>query len=165
MTFFRQIIMGKLWGIFLGFSISCAPEDPKASQIRKELGQQKSSDATGKLTIAWNQSIDSKSFGLAPNPNIDGKTLAQVVSSMSAGRDDGQLCSACHNREEAAGGYGLPVAKNAASINFDPNAEVGTTQKAKWKGTDGWAKRFIVNKTKPDNIKALMQAWVDGGCK
>jgi hypothetical protein len=157
----RWVFVGSLAAMLLG----CAQDDPKAAQIRKELQTPKSADASAKRTINWKQSIDSKAFGLAPNPNVDGKTLAEIVASMSPGRDDGQLCSACHHQGEDAGGYGLPVAKNAASSNFDPNAVVGTTKKATWRGNDGWAKKFIDNKTKPDNIKALMQAWIDGGCK
>ncbi len=144
---------------------ACAQDKSRAELIREEMSQENGANAQSKLVISWEDKIDSRRFGLTPNPKIDGKTLAEVISSMTAGRDDGQLCSACHNKDEALGDYGLPVAKNAASIDFDPSIEVGTTRKAKWKGPDGWAKRFIANKTKPANIKAVMQAWVDGGCK
>lgn len=111
------------------------------------------------LTLGWSTPIDSTKFGLAPNPKIDGKTLKDVVASAVAGRDDGQLCSTCHNKTSALGGYGAEVEASKAS----PIAPTDAVSGNKWTGPQGWAYRFIRNKTKPPNVKAAFQAWIDGG--
>lgn len=117
-------------------------------------------DAPGPaLTIRWSDPIDSTKFGIPANPKIDGRNLKDVVASAVAGRDDAQLCSACHNRSTALGGYGVNVDAGKASPIVPTDMVGGKT----WTGTDGWAQRFIRNKTKPANLKAAIQAWIDGG--
>jgi hypothetical protein len=117
------------------------------------------------VTIRWAQAIDSRAFGLAPNPKIDGKSLAQIVTGQDAGRDDGKLCSECHNEARALGGYGLAVAENASVLELDPWAVVGTTFQQSWAGDNGWAEKFVSNSTKPANVKAVFRAWIRSGFK
>lgn len=127
--------------------------------------EEKSSPTTHKLSLGWDQLIRAKSFGIPVSSKAQGKTLRQIVASETPGRDDGQLCSACHNREEAQGGYGLAVDKNGFVTNLDPWEKVGTLEQRPWAGKGGWVSRFIQNKTKPAALKAVMRAWLKGGCK
>lgn len=127
--------------------------------------EEKSSATTHELTLAWDQPIQAKFLGIPISSKAHGKTLRQIVAGEAPGRDDGQLCSACHNREEAQGGYGLPVDKNGILINLDPWEKVGTLEQRPWAGKGGWVGQFIQNKTKPAALKAVMRAWLKGGCK
>lgn len=117
------------------------------------------------VTIRWDQAIDSRAFGLAPNPKIDGKSLSEIVKGQAAGRDDGKLCSECHNEARALGGYGIAVAANSSMLELDPWAVVGTTFQQSWAGDNGWAEKFISNPTKPANIKDVFRAWIRSGFK
>lgn len=138
---------------------ACTTDEPEASKYKKRRALTGSANVQQDVTVGWNEPLDSRMFGMTANPNFDGKTLAQIIASIEPGRDDGLLCSACHNEEEAAGGYGVEVARNQASLDLDPRDDVyGRT----WVGPGGWAERFINNNTKPQNIKAALQAWIDG---
>lgn len=145
--------------------LACAEqEEPEATKILKAMqgAAPASANASGKILMSWNEPIDSKKFGLAPNPKVDGKTIAQILTSQVAGRDDGQLCSACHNSGDAQGDYGVNVAKNAANPEMKPTDIVyGKT----WVQKGGWAEGFVANPTKPANVKAVIQAWIDNGYK
>lgn len=153
--FFGYVILGALL-------VGCANDEPKATQLMKQMESANASAVTKKILVGWNEPISSTKFGLAPNPNIDGKTLAEVITSQKAGRDDGQLCSACHHQNDAQGGYGVPVARNGASPNLKPTDLVYSRT---WVGPDGWAERFVRNSTKPANVKAVVQAWIDNNYK
>lgn len=148
--------------ILLFLLISCADDEASATKIMKQMESANASAVKKKVLVGWNEPIYSTKFGLAPNPNIDGKTLAEVITSQKAGRDDGQLCSACHYKDDAQGGYGVPVAKNGASPTLKPTDMVYNRT---WVGPDGWAERFVKNSTKPANVKAVVQAWIDNGYK
>jgi hypothetical protein len=148
--------------ILLCLLLGCGNDEPSATKVMKQLESANAHAVKKKVLVGWNEPISSAKFGLAPNPNIDGKTLAEVVSSQKAGRDDGQLCSACHNKDDAQGGYGVPVAKNGASPNLKPTDMVYNKT---WVGPDGWAERFVKNSTKPANVKAVVQAWMDNNYK
>lgn len=161
---------GKVWRIepvahawrqlcLIIFLFGCGPQRPDATKI---LQGTQSADANKKILLGWNQKIDSTKFGMTANKNIDGKTLALVISSQSIGRDDALLCSSCHNASDAQGGYGVPAQKNAASPNLTPTDLVTNRT---WVGKGGWAERFVKNNTKPANLKVFVQAWIDNGYK
>jgi len=153
--------LSRIYGlILLAFLIGCANDEPAATKVMKQMegGQA----IKKKILISWNEPISSSKFGLTPNPNIDGKTLAEVITSQKAGRDDGQLCSACHYKDDAQGGYGVPVEINGASPTLKPTDMVYNRS---WVGPGGWAERFVKNKTKPANVQAVVQAWIDNNYK
>lgn len=139
----------------------CSDEKPDATKALQTMASaQNAVSASSKL--GFNEPIDSRKFGLAPNRNVDGKTLAQIITSQTAGRDDEMLCSACHHSTDAQGGYGVPSAKNAVNRNLKPtDVLTGRT----WAGSGGWAERFVKNSTKPDNLKIMVQAWINNGYK
>ncbi len=128
----------------------------------KQMESANAQPASTTILLSYGEAIDSKKFGLAPNPKIDGKTIALVLTSQVAGRDDGQLCSACHNKDDAQGGYGVDVAKNGSNPGMKPTDLVGGKT---WAGPNGWAAGFVKNPTKPANVKAVIQAWIDNKCK
>ncbi len=113
--------------------------------------------------IAWNEPIRLEKLGLAPNANIEGKTLKSIISSLTFGRDDHQLCSACHNRTESAGNYGLDKDKNRSFANLDPWKIIGMNSQRSWAGKGGWAEQFAANSTKPPLLRSLMDSWREGG--
>jgi hypothetical protein len=154
--------LARIFGFFFLLVLlpACAAEEPAATKIMKQM--EGANAVKQKVLMGWNEPIYSSKFGLAPNPNIDGKTLAAVVTSQTAGRDDGMLCSACHNKDDAQGGYGVPSERNGASPNLKPTDMVYNRT---WIGPDGWAVRFVNNRTKPVNVKAVMQAWIDNNYK
>jgi hypothetical protein len=146
--------------------------DDEAKGDDDESDEEGDGDASGarssnarSVTIRWDQAIDSSAFGLAANPKIDGKSLSEIVTGQVAGRDDGKLCSECHNEARALGGYGLSVAENASVLELDPWAVVGTTFEQSWAGDNGWAEKFVSNPTKPANVKAVFRAWIRSGFK
>jgi hypothetical protein len=138
----------------------CGNEKPDATKVLESMAQAQTANGTPNSRLGWNESIDSKKFGLVPNANVDGKTLAQIISSQSFGRDDALLCSACHHSSDAQGGYGVSSARNAAATNLKPTDVVSNRT---WVGSGGWAERFIQNKTKPENLKIFLQAWINNG--
>jgi hypothetical protein len=144
------------------FLTGCGDEKPDATKALQSMADAQSAVSTGGNKLNFNEPIESRKFGLAPNKNVDGKTLAQIISSQTAGRDDAMLCSACHHSTDAQGGYGVPSAKNAASLNLKPT-DIVTGRS--WVGTGGWAERFVKNGTKPDNLKIMVQAWINSGYK
>lgn len=162
--------MRTLWGSVICslLVVACASEEPAASKYKKEMNaptSTRSGDAQGadaELTLGFKEPIDSVAFGLEANPNVDGKTLAEIVASFDYGRDDGQKCSACHNKEEDMGGYWVNAEPNEASPDLDPSKPVAGKA---WIGPRGWAVGFINNETKPANIKVLLRAWQAGGWK
>lgn len=143
---------------------ACAKQEPEAAKMKRELQAAVSADAKpqGNLLMGFKEPVYSTKFGLSPNEKIDGKTIQQILTSQVAGRDDGQLCSACHNKNDAQGGYGVPVEKNGSNPGMKQTDLIyGRT----WAGPDGWAQRFVKNSTKPDNVKAVIQAWINNQCK
>ncbi|WP_141731138.1 hypothetical protein [Oligoflexus tunisiensis] len=140
----------------------CGNEKPDATKVLQTMAQAQSANSAANSKLGWNDPIDSKKFGLAPNANVDGKTLAQIISSQTIGRDDALLCSACHHSSDAQGGYGVPSARNAANLSLKPTDIVSNRT---WVGSGGWAERFIQNKTKPENLKIFLQAWINNGYK
>jgi hypothetical protein len=143
---------------FLG---GCSDEKPDATKALESMANAQSAVSAGSK-LGFSEPIDSRKFGLAPNKNLDGKTLAQIITSQTPGRDDGILCSSCHHSTDAQGGYGVPSAKNAANLNLKPtDVLTGRT----WVGSGGWAERFVKNNTKPDNLKIMVQAWINNGYK
>lgn len=152
----------------LGILSACGSNsEPHSSRHKKAMAakagvEAESADAVFKRTIRLTEDIYSEDFGLAANENIDGKNLFEVITSQKAGRDDGQLCSACHNNEEALGGYAVDSDIDEALDELDTDAELsGRT----WTEEGGWAMRFVENETKPANVRAVIQAWIDGGFK
>ncbi len=140
----------------------CGQEKPDATKALQSMAKSQNAGSTSGPKLRFTEIIDSKKLGLAPNKNVDGKTLAQIITSQAFGRDDAMFCSACHHSTDAQGGYGVPSAKNAANANLKPtDVLTGRT----WVGPDGWAERFVKNSTKPDNIKAMVQAWINSGYK
>lgn len=140
----------------------CGNEKPDATKALQSMANNQNAVSASGPKLGFSEPIDSKKFGLAPNKNVDGKTLAQIITSQTFGRDDAMLCSSCHHSADAQGGYGVPSAKNAANLNLKPtDVLTGRT----WVGKDGWAERFVKNSTKPDNLKIMVQAWINGGYK
>jgi len=113
-------------------------------------------------TISWNEPIRLASFKIPANPRLEGKTLREIVESITPGRDDFKLCSECHHATEAAGTYGLEVPKNGTLDLTDPWETVGTEVIRSWAGTNGWADQFAKNSTKPASLRILMRAWGKG---
>ena len=158
----------KIWvtiSILSILEISCYREQaPNPDQfLSKKVSAKTPASADGSAfstEISMSEPIYSEEFGMEENENIDGKSLFEVLSSQSAGRDDGQLCSACHNEDDDAGDYAVPSGPNAVLINFDPDEEY---EGKSWTEEDGWAERFVANETKPDNVRAIVQAWIDSG--
>ncbi|HYX31739.1 MAG TPA: hypothetical protein VE954_01405 [Oligoflexus sp.] len=146
--------------ILLNLLIGCANEEPAATKVMKQM--ESGNAVKKKVLVGWNEPISSIRLGLAPNPNIDGKSLAEVITSQKAGRDDGLLCSSCHHKDEAQGDYGVPAPKNGASPGLLPTDMVLNRT---WVGPNGWAERFVKNSTKPANLKAAVQAWMDNNYK
>lgn len=124
------------------------------------LAVEKITDAppSSQVLLGWDEPIQSVKFGIPANPKIDGKSLRQVISGSVPGRDDGQLCTACHNKDNPAGGYGGPVQANQTIQELAPGLVIDGRR---WEGSEGWAVRFVGNTTKPLNVKAAMQAWID----
>jgi hypothetical protein len=143
---------------------SCTSEDPVATQMKQKMSSRDQSANTGgnKVFMTYQERIDSRKFGLAPDPNLDGKTLAQILTSQVAGRDDAQLCSACHNKDDAQGGYGVPVAKNGSNPGMKATDMIGLYT---WCGPGGWADRFVATPSKPANLKAVIRAWRNNKCQ
>jgi hypothetical protein len=138
------------WGCEADYSTSKDKQGPSYS---------KTSDGDVEShSIRWNEPIDSEALGLEPNPRVDGRTLASIISGKVAGRSDGKLCSSCHNQDGDPGGYGVDVEENGALAKLKPKDLVGGKT---WAGRDGWAAGFIENDTKPDNLKAIIRAWID----
>lgn len=147
----RELIISSMALCVLASCASNELELPERAQQDAEATQ---------LTIGWKDPIYSEDFGLEPNPNVDGKSLADIVMSVDFGREDGQLCSACHNNTYALGDYGVDAEINAASPEMEPTDPVsGRT----WIEEGGWSDRFIDNPTKPANIKGVIDAWRRGG--
>ena len=145
-------------------------DDARAEVARtsnnKSPGEEKSPPATeANLSLSWDEKIRAQALGIPLKSKAIGKTLEQIVTGQAAGRDDGQLCSACHNRQEAQGGYGLDVDKNENLPQLDPWQKVGTIEQLSWAGKDGWATKFISNKTKPALLKTVMSTWLKGSIK
>jgi hypothetical protein len=148
----------------------CSVEEPVATKYKRQAAagdaeaetsaDQSPQQSADTPTLSLTEPIDSTKFSFEPNPNVDGKTLAEILTSQTAGRDDGLKCSACHNEEEAAGGYGVAVAVNGVSPDLSPTQEISGKS---WVEEGGWADTFVVNETKPDNLKTFIQAWIDGG--
>lgn len=163
-----------IFSLIIGLTVGCGGGKPETPQfdsgdspgIDEGLGQSadQKSQPLNAVKLAWNEPVQSAKLGLAPNPKLDGKPLSKIISSELAGRDDGQLCSACHYRGEAAGGYAVDVAKNQASPGFIPSAPYGPSNRS-WLGPEGWAVGFVKNETKPANLKAAVQAWINNGYK
>jgi hypothetical protein len=143
--------------LFLG---GCGEEKPDATKALQKMSQAQNAIKGSAPQLRFNEPIDSKKFGLAPNSNVDGRTLAQIITSQTPGRDDAILCSACHHSSDAQGGYGVPSAKNAALLTLKPT-DVVTGRS--WVETGGWAERFVKNGTKPDNLKLFIQGWINSG--
>ncbi len=139
-------------------------EEPNATRYKREhTSSIGSSDNTAtKTTLGWNEPIYSAQFGLEPNKNVDGKTLAEIVSSLDYGRDDGKTCISCHNSDEALGDYGYELELDEAAYEMESTDVISGRS---WAGEDGWASRFSVNETKPKNVKAVFKAWMKGGFK
>lgn len=109
------------------------------------------------LAVSWNTPLYSKFFGFPPDDRVDGKSLADVITSKTFIRNDGKLCSTCHNKVASLGDYGVPVEVNGSNPDLGPNDEVwGKT----WAGTGGWAERTAANKTKPVIIRAALKLWI-----
>ena len=117
------------------------------------------------LFLAWDQVIDAELFGIPSTNNVHGKTLEEIISSQVAGRDDGQLCSACHNQTQSVGDYGLASEPGASLPDLDPDQLVGVVAERPWSGDAGWGQRFIQNNTKPETLKAVIRAWLASGDK
>lgn len=153
----------------LALFTGCSSEEPAAAKYRKQIAsleakpnEEKNADLGEdiKETITLREAIYSEDFGLDENENIDGKSLFEILTSQEAGRDDGQVCSACHNRNDSQGGYGVDSASEEALDEIDPDAEISGRS---WTEDGGWAERFVENDTKPANVRAVIQAWIDGG--
>lgn len=152
-----------IWLCFLLLLGGCGDQEkPNATKILQDMASAEATTNQNSMRLGWNEKIDSRRFGLQSNKNVDGKTLAQIISSQTPGRDDAMLCSACHHSTDAQGGYGVQAAKNAASLNLKPTDMVSNRT---WVGSDGWGERFVKNSTKPDNLKLFIQAWIDNGYK
>ena len=65
----------------------------------------------------------------------------------------------CHYDEDDPGDYGVPSVQGGVLLNFDPSEEY---QGKSWSENNGWAERFIENDTKPDTIKMVIRAWIEG---
>jgi hypothetical protein len=135
------------------------------SSARSPRAQKKSEDSKStevpepQASLGWNEPIHLKTFGLAANPNVEGKTLKIIVESLTPGRDDGKLCSECHHSSEASGTYGLRIPQNGTLLIDDPWKNMGTEVFRSWAGPEGWAERFASNSTKPPALRLLMKAW------
>ena len=151
--------MAQLIGLALVFLLWACSHDEDADD---KVSYARESANAARQSLAWDTAIRSVDFGLAPNPKIDGKTLRQVITSQVVGRDDGELCSACHNKNDAQGGYGGLAAAYAASPSLGPNTVIDGR---KWSGPGGWAERFVKNPTKPANLQLMVRAWINGKYK
>jgi len=148
------------------FTVSCGAEanftNMRSSSKSGDSKPNKALDGeTIRITIGWRDSIRSQDFGLSSNPNVDDKSLFDIVSNNTFGRDDGQKCSTCHNSSMALGGYATDGDVDAA-VNIEPDDKLSGKP---WAGSQGWAQRFAKNKNKPDNLKMFFQSWIDSGYK
>lgn len=114
--------------------------------------------------LGWNEALNSEKLGLTANPQVDGRKLGKIIGSVISGREDGQLCSACHNNVQADGGYGTDSAPGAANAAFNPKGKFGPNGRS-WIGPGSWAEGFVTNKTKPANLQVMIQAWINSGYK
>jgi hypothetical protein len=117
--------------------------------------------------LNWTTPIDTLHLGHAPDPIIAGKTLQDIVSSVVSGRDNGALCSDCHNSQSGGNfAYRPNVAPGVASAPIDPFQFIG--------GDDGWAcggnpwARQFVNLPasvylKPEYLKDAFNKWLNDG--
>ncbi|HYX31893.1 MAG TPA: hypothetical protein VE954_02175 [Oligoflexus sp.] len=142
---------------------ACSDDEPAASRVLRDMqAGQSSQAAVSQFKIAWSEPIKSTKFNLAANKDVDGKTLQQIITSQVSGRDDGLLCSSCHNNIDKQGGYGVPAGRNTASPGLKPNEKVGLYS---WDTPGGWAEKFSTNATKPENLRIMVEAWMNNGYK
>jgi hypothetical protein len=118
--------------------------------------------------LNWSTPIDTLHLGHPPDPLIQGKSLQSIVSSQVSGRQDGFLCSTCHNSgTQSPYVYRPNVAPGVASATIDPFVSIGGDQG--WAcGSNPWAEQFIhlpaTTYVKPEYLKEAFQKWVtDGG--
>lgn len=108
------------------------------------------------VVLGFQEVIDPDALGLQPGGTLEGKTLYDIVSSRVSGRDDGRLCSECHNQGRALGDYWVPSERNSILDALDANTEYAGKA---WGGSEGWTEGFIANPTKPDSLKRAFRAW------
>jgi len=152
-----------LWILHLGLLavVGCGSNDSARTMASSDRLESTADSSAKEPLVRWTVPLDLAKLGMPSNPKVDGKTLQQIVSSVLAGRDDGKLCSDCHNRSAAAGGYGVPVESGKSS---SPILSIQLQLDGhRWAGPGGWAERFIANPTKPEGVKNLLKAWKDSG--
>lgn len=137
---------------------ACSSKEPVASAYKKSMSQG-GLEAISALT--WQQPIVGSSIGFNQPSQMEGNSIADILASKVAGRDDKQLCSNCHNSIQDAGGYGVSdTEEGQLSISMSPSDLYSGNS---WAGAGGWADKFIENSTKPESLKAAFRAWKAGG--
>lgn len=160
---FTKTIIGTLFiANILQISCKSPKTNPKiykssANQEKVDLQAFVDGEIDVDLPITWYSPLYSSDFGLPPNEMVDGKSLADVITSQTYLRPDGWLCSACHNEVASLGDYGVPVKVNRSNPELGPNDEVwGKT----WAGAGGWAERTAANTSKPVLVRAALKLWI-----
>lgn len=141
---------------------ACGEESPPRPAPTPGSSGTHASDEVGvspqKPRLSWSEPFRASKLGVKADALLEGKSLQAIIGSVVAGRGDGMLCSSCHHRLDAPGAYGLDVEPGAAS----PTISFQTVFTGRsWTGPDGWAVGFIKNSTKPENLKLMMQLWID----
>jgi hypothetical protein len=114
--------------------------------------------------LTWTSPITYDTLGSAPNPEANGKSLAQIVSSFEIGSSLGR-CSSCHYKN-------TPVVTDS---DYSPNnilmnqaTSIFPSQRIdfwRWSGPDGWAARFLYADNKPEPLKKVMRKWLENGAR
>lgn len=113
--------------------------------------------------LSWDAVMSEENLGTVADPNVAGRTIADVLNSRVTGRPDGLLCSDCHY----SGGtipYRPNVVRGAPST-FGPNDVIDGRP---WAGPDGWAERFVAtgpgsSAPKPGYLRSVFFKWNDDG--
>lgn len=136
-----------------------------STQSNQSSGNATPGSTTNKPTLGFTETINLKKLGFAADPNVDGKTLKDIITSAKSGRADSKLCSECHNKSESPGNYSVNVDPNQPSPNLKVTDKLGTPPQS-WVGTGAnWTDGFIGNDTKPQSLKDALSAWKNGGWK
>jgi hypothetical protein len=115
--------------------------------------------------LGWNTPITSDNFSIS-DPVINGKTIMQIVSSLTIGRLDQKVCSECHFANSQLP-YSPPVSQFGNGQIWPDDVINGRT----WKGPGGYARSFLLQPTdmptlrnsKGFYLQELIRTWIEHG--